>query len=117
RHVVHENRRPLAMAAALKSDNLPAAGRLMYESHASLRDLYDVSSAELDVMVEEAQKHPACFGARLTGAGLGGCAVALIEGDDPDDFTHSVLGAYRARFDHPAALYVCRPSAGAHLLE
>ena len=117
RHVVHENERPLAMSTALKSGNLAAAGRLMYQSHASLRDLYDVSIPELDGMVEEAQKHPACFGARLTGAGLGGCAVALINGEERDDFTQNVLGAYRARFDHPAALYVCRPSAGAHLLE
>ena len=77
-HVVAENQRPVAMAAALGRDDLGAAGRLMNESHASLRDLYEVSSPELDLITDLAREHPACLGARLTGAGFGGCAVALV---------------------------------------
>lgn len=117
RHVVDEIQRPRQMARALEAGRMDQAGRLMYDSHASLRDLYEVSCDELDAMVEAAQNHPACYGARLTGAGLGGCAIALVERDGHEDFTRQVHAAYRSRFDHPSALYVCRPSAGAHLLE
>ncbi|HVQ30438.1 MAG TPA: galactokinase, partial [Vicinamibacteria bacterium] len=77
-HVVAESQRPRAMAKAFEIGDLETAGRLMDDSHASLRDLYEVSSPELDVMTELARAHPACHGARLTGAGFGGCAVALV---------------------------------------
>ena len=79
RHVVDENRRPAAMAHALASADLAAAGQLMNESHRSLRDLYEVSCAELDAVVDAVRRHPACYGARMTGAGFGGCVVALVD--------------------------------------
>jgi len=77
-HVVQENRRVLNMVEALRQGDLEQAGRLMDASHASLRDLYEVSCPELDLMVEIAQGLPGCWGSRLTGAGFGGCTVSLV---------------------------------------
>jgi len=116
-HVVVENFRPVQMAAALRAGDLATAGRLMNESHASLRDLYEVSCAELDAMVEIAQAQAGCLGARMTGAGFGGCAVALVESTHAEAFTGEVERTYRARYDLPAALFTGRPAAGARLVE
>jgi galactokinase len=114
-HVVVENRRPVALAAALRSGDLVAAGRLMNESHQSLRDLYEVSCAELDRLVELARAEEACFGARLTGAGFGGCAIALVRADAASELVRAVQREYRA--DHPggADFFVSRPVGGAKL--
>jgi len=106
-HVVHEIGRPLAMAEAFAAGRFADAGRLMNASHESLRDLYEVSSPELDAVVARACAHRACFGARLTGAGFGGCAVALVTSNAVDDFRRHVGGS----------TYPSRPAAGAHLLE
>jgi galactokinase len=116
-HVVPENRRPVEMAEALASGDLARAGRLMNDSHASLRDLYEVSCEELDLVTAIAREQPSCFGARMTGAGFGGCAVALVREDAAAEFCRTVLSAYRAKVDLPAALYPCRPEAGARLVE
>lgn len=116
RHVVEECARPAACAAALRRDDLAAAGRLMDASHASLRDLYEVSSPELDLLTELARAHPACYGARLTGAGFGGCAVALVAAAGAADFLARVPAAYRERTGRGGGGFVCRPSAGAGLL-
>jgi galactokinase len=116
-HVVPENRRPVEMAEALVAGDLARAGRLMNDSHASLRDLYEVSSVELDAMTEAARAQGSCHGARMTGAGFGGCAVALVEAAAVEDFCARVLELYRRRIDLPAALYPCRPEAGARLLD
>jgi galactokinase len=89
----------------------------MNESHFSLRDLYEVSSEELDLITELARQQPSCHGARMTGAGFGGCGVALVDASAVDAFCAAVLPAYRKRVDLPAALYACRPVAGARLLE
>ena len=117
RHVVAEIQRPLAMADALQAHDLPRAGRLMDESHASLRDLYDVSSPELDAMAAAARRHPACFGARLTGAGFGGCAVALVASRDVEDFRRRVESGYAAETGRQARTFASRPARGAHLIE
>ena len=104
------------MAAALGRDDLAAAGRLMDDSHASLRDLYEVSSPELDLITELAREHPACLGARLTGAGFGGCAVALVRSAGAADFVSTLEGAWRSRRPElTGAIFAARPSAGAHL--
>lgn len=116
RHVVEECARPAACAAALLRDDLAAAGRLLDESHASLRDLYEVSSPELDLLTELARAHPACHGARLTGAGFGGCAVALVAAAGVADFLVRVPAAYRERTGRGGGGFVCRPPAGAGLL-
>jgi galactokinase len=106
------------MAEALSSaGELARAGRLMNDSHFSLRDLYEVSCEELDLVTEIARRLPCCFGARMTGAGFGGCAVALVKSAEAEAFCDVVLSAYRAEVDLPAALYPCRPDAGARLLD
>jgi len=116
-HIVVENRRPVEMAAALRSGDLDHAGRLMNDSHASLRDLYQVSCVELDLVTDLAREHPGCRGARMTGAGFGGCAVALVDRSDVEAFITDVHIAYRSRIDLPSAFFACRPSAGARLLD
>ena len=116
-HVVAEIRRPLELADAFKVHDFARAGRLMDESHASLRDLYEVSSPELDAMVEEARGHISCFGARLTGAGFGGCAVALVASADVDAFRRHVESGYATRTRRQARTFASRPARGAHLIE
>jgi galactokinase len=116
-HIVVENRRPVEMAAALRAGDLDGAGRLMNDSHASLRDLYEVSCVELDLVTDLAREHPGCRGARMTGAGFGGCAVALVDRDQVEAFITDVHIAYRSRVDLPSAFFACRPSAGARLLD
>jgi galactokinase len=117
RHVVAEIARPAAVAAAFASGDLVAAGRLMNDSHTSLRTLYEVSCEELDLVTALARRQASCYGARMTGAGFGGCAIALVAADDVESFCEEVLFGYKATFDLPAALYPCRPVAGARLLE
>jgi len=116
-HVVAENLRTPAMAAALKANDLAAAGWLMNDSHASLRDLYEVSCPELDLACELARAHPACSGARMTGAGFGGCAVALVRQDGGEDFVREVEMAYRARGPSGEPFFVTRPGGGARLVD
>jgi len=116
-HVVAEIQRPVAMADALRRDDLAAAGRLMDESHASLRDLYEVSSAELDLACRVARAHPACLGARMTGAGFGGCAVALVRADGALAFAREAEASYREKSRLPGAFLVTRPGAGARLID
>jgi len=117
RHVVDEMVRPFALSIALTTGDLVDAGRLMDESHASLRDLYEVSSRELDRFTDLARRHPACFGARLTGAGFGGCAIALVAADGAAAFAAEVHAAYRAEFDLASSAFVCRSVAGARVIE
>ena len=117
RHVVDEMARPFALSVALSSGDLVEAGRLMDESHASLRDLYEVSSAELDLFTDLARQHPACFGARLTGAGFGGCAIALVQADGAAVFAEEVHAEYRSQVDLPSAVFACRPVAGASVVD
>ncbi|WP_458121511.1 galactokinase [Paenibacillus sp. Z6-24] len=107
RHVVEENARVLASVEALKQDDLQRFGQLMNESHESLRDLYEVSCEELDVMVEEARRIKGTLGARMTGAGFGGCTVSLVHEDDTDAFVRQVGQAYRERTGLEADFYIC----------
>ncbi len=113
RHVVHENDRTLHAAEALRRGDLRSFGRLMNESHTSLRDLYEVSCEELDLIAALAQSQPGCWGARMTGAGFGGCAVALVDLPAVEAFTHNVAAAYERQTLRAPALYVCRAAAGA----
>lgn len=110
RHVVTENVR--TRKAARTSD--PAAlGRLMDASHESLRDDFEVSTAELNTMVELAREATGCFGARMTGAGFGGCAVALVRGRDSDAFIETVAARYEARTAIEPSLFATKAAAGA----
>ena len=113
RHVIAENDRVLETVAALQQGDLQQVGRLMAASHASLRDLYQVSSLELDTMVELLQAQPGCYGARLTGAGFGGCAVALMDAGAVAAAIPAVSEAYRSRTGLTPALYSTTAAAGA----
>jgi galactokinase len=112
RHVVTENARVHAFVAALHAGDLAACGQFMLESHASLRDDFDVSTPELDTLVELAVDAGA-FGARLTGAGFGGCAVALVPTHVIDTFVPVVTDRYRAATRHEPAAFRVRAAAGA----
>jgi galactokinase len=116
-HVISENARPLAMAGAFSGGDLERAGNLMDESHWSLRDLYEVSTVELDLFTELARDHPACYGARLTGAGFGGCAIALVSTDGAADFMEATHRRYRSRTELPSSVFACRAASGAELLD
>ncbi len=112
RHVISENARTLEAVDVMRRGNAAALGVLMNHSHASLRDDYEVSSPELDAMAACARAHPACFGARMTGAGFGGCAIALIDAAAAKPFTAATAAAYRRETGLDPAIYVTRPSAG-----
>jgi len=113
RHVITENARVLNAVAAARRDDLAAFGALMDASHASLRDDYQVSCAELDAMVEIAREERGCLGARLTGAGFGGCTVNLVEVNAVDAFISNVARDYHARTGLTPQIFACRAMAGA----
>ena len=117
RHVITENERTLQAAEAMGRGEVSALGVLMNQSHESLRDDYEVSSDALNAMVECAQAHAACHGARMTGAGFGGCAVAVIDAESADDFVRSTATAYEKKTGHSPAVYVCRATDGAEIVE
>ncbi len=113
RHVISENERTLQAAEAMRQGNSARLGQLMNESHASLRDDFEVSSAALNTMVEAAQAHPGCFGARMTGAGFGGCAVALVAEAQSTAFVAEVSANYQRRTGLTAQVTVTTASQGA----
>ncbi len=107
RHVVYENKRVLQSVEALRGGDLVTFGRLMNESHVSLRDDYQVSCRELDVMVEAAWQVEGVYGSRLTGAGFGGCTVSLVAEEAVERFHAHVATAYRASTGLEPQIYVC----------
>jgi galactokinase len=115
RHVVTENARTLRAAAALEAGDLAEVGRLMDASHVSLRDDFEVSRQELDTIVELARAQRGCFGARMTGAGFGGCAVALVEVGQAPALAREVAARYEQATGLTPSVYVCTASGGATL--
>jgi galactokinase len=115
-HVVFEDQRVLDGIAALERGDAAAFGQLMDASHVSLRDDYEVSCAELDAMVEAAWAAPGVIGARMTGAGFGGCAVALVEAEQAGAFTARVAAAYEDETGITPSLYICTAEAGASVV-
>lgn len=116
RHVITENARTLAAAEAMAAGDAARLGRLMTESHASLRDDFWVTNKELNDIVEAALKTEGCFGARMTGAGFGGCAVALVATPAAPAFMKQVSAQYRRVTGLTPALYLCQPTAGAEII-
>lgn len=116
RHIVTENLRVLDAAEAMRAGDVAALGRLFNESHASLRDDFEVTNDALNWIVEAAQARPECFGARMTGAGFGGCAVALARRDSVEVFAQAVGAEYRRRSGLEAKIYVCEASEGASVV-
>jgi galactokinase len=116
RHVVTENERTLQAAEGMRRGEAVAVGRLMNASHESLRDDFAVSSRELDIMVDCGRAHPACLGIRMTGAGFGGCAVALIHTEQAESFTSSTAASYESATGIKPVLYVCTATEGAEVV-
>jgi galactokinase len=96
RHVVTENLRTLNAVKAMQNDDAPLLGQLMNESHASLRDDFAVTNEELDIMARLAQEQSGCYGARMTGGGFGGCAVALVQVEMAEEITTAVATQYES---------------------
>ncbi len=117
RHIISENARTEAAAEAMRRDDAAALGGLMNESHVSMRDDFEISSRELDLMVSLAQAEGPCYGARMTGGGFAGCAVALVAEADVNTFTERVAAQYREATGLEPALYVCRGAAGASVVQ
>jgi galactokinase len=115
-HVVEENQRVLEAEESLKKKDLAGFGKLMNRSHESLRDLYEVSCPELDWLVKRAWETEGVYGSRLTGAGFGGCTVTLIEEDAIPAYREHIV-QYERIFGFRPELYICKPSAGARIVE
>ncbi|WP_106769978.1 galactokinase [Paenibacillus faecalis] len=113
-HVVEENQRVLDSVEVLKNNDLETFGKYMNQSHDSLRYLYEVTGNELDVMVEEFQRHAGTLGARMTGAGFGGCTVALVHEDHIEKVMKEVAQQYEARTGLRPDFYVCGVGQGVH---
>ena len=116
RHVVEEIGRSKQAEALLEAGNIQKFGELMNECHISLRDLYEVSCPELDIMVSVAQSLDGCYGARLTGAGFGGCTVNLVRRDMADMFASSIAQGFGSKTGLKPEIYVTRASNGTELL-
>jgi galactokinase len=112
-HVVKEIARVEDAVVALRHADAKLFGGLMYSGHASLRDLYEVSCAELDVLVELTRHLPGCYGARLTGAGFGGCTINLVGEAQAEAFSQGLKDGYREKTGREAQVYLCKASAGA----
>lgn len=116
RHIITENARVLEAMEVMKAGNVNRLGELFNASHDSLRDDFEVTNDALNIMVDCAREQASCYGARMTGAGFGGCAVALVKEENAAEFVTAVSEAYRQRSSMEAAVYVCKPSEGASLI-
>jgi len=117
RHIVTENARVLEAVQVMKAGNVKRLGELFNASHASLRDDFEVTNEALNQIVECAQEQSSCFGARMTGAGFGGCAVALVQEENAQEFANAVSAAYKQRSGLDASVYVCKASEGASIVK
>lgn len=113
KHAVYENVRTIKALEELKAGNLEAFGQLINQSHVSLRDDYEVTGMELDSLVEAAWKQPGVLGARMTGAGFGGCAIAIVENDEVENFIADVGSAYLEKIGYKAEFYAASIGDGA----
>jgi len=115
RHVITENERVHQAVTALKSHNMIAFGKLLTESHQSLKHDYEVSGVELDAMAEAAMQTKGCIGARMTGAGFGGCAIALVEKTATESFKENVLKQYKEKTGIEGEIHSCTITEGVSL--
>ena len=113
RHVITENRRVLESVSALERGDMAEFGALLAEAHASARDDYEISTPEIEALVEAARAVPGTVGARLTGAGWGGCIVCVVPRDGIAPFGEQVIAEYAAATGLEAQVFVCRSAAGA----
>jgi galactokinase len=113
-HVVQENQRVLDSAQLLTDGDLNGFGELMRASHRSLRDLYEVSCRELNIMVEVAEGLPGYYGGRMTGGGFGGCTVNLVNASDAAAFAEQIAARYQGKTGTEPLVYICSAADGAH---
>ena len=116
KHAVYENQRTLKAQKELSAGNLAEFGKLMNQSHISLRDDYEVTGVELDTLVALAWEQPGVVGSRMTGAGFGGCTVSIVKKDKVDDFIKNVGEAYKNKIGYAADFYIASVSDGAKKL-
>ncbi len=116
RHIISENERVLQAAEALSRGDAPNMGVLMNASHASLRDDFEVTNDELNIMADLSQTQPGCFGARMTGGGFGGSAVALVEEAAAEEFSKTIHEAYQQATGLEPHIYICQASNGVELI-
>ncbi len=117
KHCVSENQRVKDAVAALKDGNLEKLGALLNQSHESLCNDYEVTGIELDTLAHCAQKQKGCLGARMTGAGFGGCAIALVHKDCIEDFVENVQKEYSAAIGYEAGFFACESGDGVRRIE
>ncbi len=117
KHAVYENQRTIDAVAALKEGDIAAFGGLMNQSHISLRDDYEVSCEEIDLLVDLAWKIPGVIGSRITGGGFGGCTVSIVKNDAVDTFIESIGKTYKEKAGHEAEFYTVDIGSGASRLD
>lgn len=116
KHAVAENQRTIDAVAALKADNIELFGQLMNQSHISLRDDYEVSCEEIDILVDLAWNTSGVIGSRITGGGFGGCTVSIVKNDAIDIFIETIGTAYKEKVGHEAEFYTVEIGDGARRL-
>lgn len=116
KHAVYENQRTIRAVAALKANNIEEFGKLMNESHVSLKNDYEVSCEEIDILVDLAWEIPGVIGSRITGGGFGGCTVSIVKNDAVDTFIEKVGNGYKEQTGNTAEFYVVEVGDGAHRL-
>ena len=116
RHAVYENQRTIRAVEALKENRIEKFGKLMNESHRSLRDDYEVSCKEIDILVDLAWETEGVIGSRITGGGFGGCTVSIVKNDAVDGFIKNIGEQYLAKVGHEAEFYVVDIGDGARVL-
>lgn len=117
KHAVCENARTIEAVAALKANDIETFGKLMNASHISLRDDYQVSCEEIDLLVDLAWKIPGVLGSRITGGGFGGCTVSIVKNDSIDEFVKTLGDAYQQKVGHQAEFYIVEIGQGAGRLD
>lgn len=116
KHAVYENQRTIRAVAALKANTIEEFGKLMNESHISLKNDYEVSCEEIDILVDLAWEIPGVIGSRITGGGFGGCTVSIVKNDAVDTFIEKVGNGYKEQTGNTAEFYVVEVGDGAHRL-
>lgn len=116
KHAVYENQRAIKAVEALKANDVETFGKLMNASHVSLRDDYEVSCEEIDILVDLAWETEGVIGSRITGGGFGGCTVSIVKNDAVDNFISKIGAAYKEKVEHEAEFYVVDIGDGAGIL-